>query len=263
MKMSKRFIDISILPKAFRKLSPSLKLTWYYIWNNCDKSGVWEIDEELFEFENGFELNLLEFKQNFADLVEILEEKIFLKDFIKINYGTLKTDYNPHKPVFRDIVKNNLKLDPSLNQAYLKLEDEEENEDEYKEEDKDEMKGGVGENKKEELNYQEIIDIFNSVCFELPNAKLTDSRKKLINARIKDYSLEHIGIVFRKVVESDFLSGRKKDWKATFDWIMSKNNFVKILEDNYKNLNNNGTSKSTEQQFAEALNSEVARSIKL
>lgn len=89
--------------------------------------------------------------------------------------------------------------------------------------------------------YQEIIDVFNSVCFELPNAKLTDSRKKLINARVKDYSLEHIGIVFRKVVESDFLSGRKKDWKATFDWIMSKNNFVKILEDNYKNLN-------TEQQ---------------
>lgn len=261
--MTKRFIDNSILPKAFRKLEPSLKLTWYYIWNNCDRCGVWEIDEDLFEFENGFCLDLESFKTSFSDLIQIFGEKIFLKDFIKVNYGTLTENYNPHKPVFRDLDKNNLKLEPSLNQAYFKLEDEEEDKEEEEDKDKDEKKGGLGENKKEEINYQEIIDIFNSVCFELSNAKLTDSRKKLINARIKEHSLEKIGDVFKLVVESDFLSGRKKDWKANFDWIMKKENFIKILEGNYKNINKQSNERTNEQIFTDALNSEVARSIRL
>lgn len=88
--------------------------------------------------------------------------------------------------------------------------------------------------------YQQIADIFNYVCKDLPRVeKITNSRKSLINARIKDYSLEHIGDVFRLTSESDFLSGRKTDWKASFDWIMNATNFTKILEGNYKN-NENG-----------------------
>ena len=69
--MAKRFIDNDILPKAFRKLDPSLKLTWYYVWTHCDKSGVWEIDEDLFEFDNGFDFDLKTFKENFAGLIKI------------------------------------------------------------------------------------------------------------------------------------------------------------------------------------------------
>jgi hypothetical protein len=95
-------------------------------------------------------------------------------------------------------------------------------------------KEGVGEKLK--LPFQEIIDIFNSVCIDLPNVeKLTESRKKLIEKRVKENSLEILGEVFKKVNDSDFLSGRKTDWKANFDWIMNPTNFVKILEDNYKN----------------------------
>lgn len=134
--MAKRFIDIEILPKAFRKLEPSLKLTWYYIWTHCDKSGVWEIDDDLFEFDNGFDFDFKSFKENFKSLIRISNEKILLIDFIKVNYGTLTANYNPHKPVFRDLSKNDLKLEPSLNQAYFKLVDEEE--DVYEEEDKEE-----------------------------------------------------------------------------------------------------------------------------
>tara|TARA_B100001146_G_C16160039_1_gene425225 strand:+ start:294 stop:1016 length:723 start_codon:yes stop_codon:yes gene_type:complete len=124
--MSKRFIDNSILPKSFRKLNPSLKLAWYYIWNNCDPAGVWEIDEDLFEFENGFDLDLENLEKNLGDLLEISHEKelILIKDFIAINQCDLQklnSDYNPHKPVFRALLKNDVKLNPSLNQASLKL----------------------------------------------------------------------------------------------------------------------------------------------
>lgn len=94
-------------------------------------------------------------------------------------------------------------------------------------------------NEIEKINFKEIAEIFNSVCYDLPNVeKITDSRKKAIEKIIKEYSLEKIGDVFKKTNESDFLSGRKSDWKANFDWILIPKNFVKILEDNYKNLNN-------------------------
>lgn len=97
----------------------------------------------------------------------------------------------------------------------------------------------VNRNEVEKINFKEIAEIFNSVCLNLPNVeKITDSRKKAIEKIIKEYSLEKIGEVFQKVNESDFLSGRKSDWKANFDWILNSKNFVKILEDNYKNLNN-------------------------
>lgn len=103
-------------------------------------------------------------------------------------------------------------------------------------------------NKIEDNNiYTEIVEIFNSTCKDLPRVeKITEARKKAINARIKEYSLETIGEVFRKVADSDFLSGRKGDWRTTFDWIFVPANFIKILEDNYKNISNgnNNSSKS-------------------
>jgi len=91
-----------------------------------------------------------------------------------------------------------------------------------------------------ERDFQEIIEIFNSICSDLPKVeKITEPRKKLIVSRIKEHSLEEIGKVFNLVKDSDFLSGRKSDWKANFDWIMNPKNFIKILEGNYKN-NENG-----------------------
>jgi len=85
--------------------------------------------------------------------------------------------------------------------------------------------------------YIKTKEIFNSVCIGLPEVKkITDARKKLIDARIKEYDLETIGNVFKKVSASDFLNGKNKDgWTANFDWIFKTTNFLKILEDNYKN----------------------------
>ena len=58
--------------------------------------------------------------------------------FISVNYGTLTENYNPHKPVFRELKKHGLELNSSLNQACRKLEEEDEEEEEDKEEDKEE-----------------------------------------------------------------------------------------------------------------------------
>lgn len=85
----------------------------------------------------------------------------------------------------------------------------------------------------------EIVENFHLICINLSILeKITEARKKAIRARLKEYSFEKIVDVFYKVAESDYLSGRKPNstWKATFDWIFVPDNFIKILEDNYKNL---------------------------
>ena len=86
-------------------------------------------------------------------------------------------------------------------------------------------------------NYQEVVELYHKNCPSLPKVtKITDARKKLINARLKDYSDEELEKAFKEAEASDFLTGRSGKWTgANFDWIMNTNNIVKILEGNYRN----------------------------
>lgn len=88
---------------------------------------------------------------------------------------------------------------------------------------------------------QEILDLYHKTCPSLPKVmKLTDKRIKLVNARLKEYSVEQIKDVFEKAEESNFLKNGSGTWKgADFEWILNTNNFVKIMEGNYKNKTEN------------------------
>lgn len=107
--------------------------------------------------------------------------------------------------------------------------------------------------KKPEINFEEIITIFNSVCVEVPRVtKIIESRKKAIIKILENNTLEEIGQVFRNVAESDYLNGKIVSWRADFDWIMKPDNFVKILENNYKNKNNGKTTaKKSNVEYSE------------
>ena len=84
------------------------------------------------------------------------------------------------------------------------------------------------------LDYDSIINSFNSICKSLPKViKLTEKRKKAItevNKLLGDITFEQL---FEKVANSDFLSGRKGNWCSTFDWIVAPANTLKIIEGNY------------------------------
>ena len=83
---------------------------------------------------------------------------------------------------------------------------------------------------------QQVIDMFNSVCVSLPKVKtLSSARKKTITARLREINndMEEMRRIFERVEASDFLCGRKKEWTASFDWIMKPANFLKIREGNY------------------------------
>lgn len=47
---------------------------------------------------------------------------------------------------------------------------------------------------------------------------------------------------FERVSQSDFLTGKKTHWKASFDWLIEESNFIKVMEGNYSNNKNRKTS---------------------
>lgn len=86
--------------------------------------------------------------------------------------------------------------------------------------------------------YEDIVDLFNSICIELPKVKIiSDKRKnqikKMYIALKKD--MKTVTELFTAVSNSDFLQGKnEKNWKCSFDWVIDTNNMVKILEGNYE-----------------------------
>lgn len=86
-------------------------------------------------------------------------------------------------------------------------------------------------------NAKRIVDLFHEKCPSLPKViKITDKRVRTINARLNDNSEDNIILAFEKAESSDFLREGSSKWRgADFDWIMNKNNLVKILEGKYDN----------------------------
>ncbi len=93
----------------------------------------------------------------------------------------------------------------------------------------------------DENTYTQVKEKFCEICISLPKIISIDkARKATVKARLKEYSFDDIITVFKKVEQSDFLTGRinadkQRPFKASFDWIMKPSNFIKILEGNYDN----------------------------
>ena len=134
-------------------------------------------------------------------------------------------------------------------------EEEEEEEDEEKEEDilppYNPPKGGEADSslrsesrqnidgytppKPERTDYQGVLDAYHECCPSFPAViKLTETRKRAIKARLKDYGLDEIKRAFSLAGQSDFLKG-SSGWQASFDWLMKPANMTKVLEGNYTN----------------------------
>ena len=83
---------------------------------------------------------------------------------------------------------------------------------------------------------QVVFDLYNETCTDLPKVqKVTDTRIRTAKKRLDDFGLEDVRLCFKKAQESDFLTGRHGDFKASFDWLMKPANMTKVLEGNYDN----------------------------
>lgn len=67
---------------------------------------------------------------------------------------------------------------------------------------------------------------------------LTDARKALVRARLAEYDndIAVLRLAVDKIIASNYANGENpRSWVATFDWLMTQDNFVKTLEGNYDN----------------------------
>jgi hypothetical protein len=87
------------------------------------------------------------------------------------------------------------------------------------------------------LKVEHVIEAYRELAVELglPVPRdLTPERRQLVKARIAQYPLEDFQTVIAKCRGSPFLRGeRTAKSPLTFDWLMQKKNFQKVLEGNY------------------------------
>lgn len=69
--------------------------------------------------------------------------------------------------------------------------------------------------------------------------KMTDTRRKALRGRLKDCGgIDGWRVALSKIEQSDFLTGRSRQWRCDFDWINKPANFTKLMEGNYDNRDN-------------------------
>lgn len=109
--------------------------------------------------------------------------------------------------------------------------------------------------KRDRVDYQHIADMYNDTCVSFPRLKaLSNSRKKAIKARLKEYTVDDFQLMFTKAEASSFLKGgNERNWSATFDWMLKDANMAKILDGNYDNrggqTKGNKVAKDLEQSY--------------
>lgn len=119
--------------------------------------------------------------------------------------------------------------DKSPDVAFLEEDIEEEREKEI-----DDIPSGVTPLPEPKIDYQQIVDLYHSICKSFPSVRsLSDARKKAIKARLKTYTIDDFKTVFENAEASSFLNGVDGGWKASFDWLIKEANMLKVLEGNY------------------------------
>lgn len=88
---------------------------------------------------------------------------------------------------------------------------------------------------KAETTPNAFVDFFNEFAkkYGLKTVReISETRLKKIKKILADYPPETIKEVFQNIRDSDFLRG-SKGWELTFDFLIEKSNFIKILEGAY------------------------------
>ena len=85
------------------------------------------------------------------------------------------------------------------------------------------------------IPFQSFLDHYNTSCPSLPKAtRLTDKRRGHLNALVNEFGEEGIREAFDKVESCPHLVGKnERGWKADFDWLINKNNLLKVIEGRY------------------------------
>ena len=93
--------------------------------------------------------------------------------------------------------------------------------------------------KKDASFFDTFRSLWNKTCRKLPAVKkITEDRKNALLLLLDEYTVEDIKKVFEDVDKNRFLHGaNNRGWKASFDWVIEKNHFLRLLEGGYEYAN--------------------------
>lgn len=108
--MAKRFTATEKwIDPWFCSLPPAHKLFWLFILDNCDHSGIWQVNWPLVKFMLGTDYQFD--KSLFGDRIQELGvDKWFIPKFIDFQYGTLKSDCKAHLSVISRLEKERVSI---------------------------------------------------------------------------------------------------------------------------------------------------------
>ena len=191
--MSKCFTDTEVWKKCwFMKLAPAEKAFWFFLKDQCDNVGVWDVNFELATFHIGCEIDWKAFVDKVNGNIEILnDDKWWFPDFCKFQYGNLNENSKPHKSYLALLEKHGLleKL-----RVWYTLMDKDKDNDKEKDKDKD---------KKE---YAPFVHMTEAEC-----GKLVDKYGKAQTAKLIDKLSNAKGAKGYKY---------KNDYRAILTWVV-------------------------------------------
>lgn len=173
--MAKRFTDTDKWKKPFiRGLNAQYKLLWFYILDDCDHAGIWQVDEEVASIRVGFTIDFNEALTIFKDHIQVIDDglKWFISDFIDFQYGTLNPDNRVHKSVI-DIHKK-YKIKPLISPLKGAMDKDK---DKYKDKDKD----------KEISEFEKTLNDFKTMRSKIKKP-LTEAGEKLLLLNLEKLS---------------------------------------------------------------------------
>lgn len=91
------------------------------------------------------------------------------------------------------------------------------------------------------INFVSLVAFFNKTITDCnsvirPIKDIKGKRQDAVRARVRERGKKSLVTVFVNAAKSDFLNGKNdRGFIATFDWLVSPNNFIKVLEGNYDN----------------------------
>ncbi len=88
------------------------------------------------------------------------------------------------------------------------------------------------------INYQALVEYWNKTtkCIFGKLLSIDGYRRKMVNARIKQWGKHNFIEAINIAIQSDFLKGQSgRNFMMTFDWFIKPTNFQKVLEHNYDN----------------------------
>lgn len=108
--MAKRFTDTEKWKKEFIKgLSPKMKLLWFYILDDCDHCGMWQVDMEVASLRIGEKITYEEAFIALGSQFQVYgKNKWFIEDFVSFQYGQLRPTNRMHQAVINTLTKYNV-----------------------------------------------------------------------------------------------------------------------------------------------------------